>query len=128
MAEQQVNSLSFFSGSGGGFGGGLPACVAVCRVRCQAGRPGHVADVQDQGCPAVSHDGGAGVEVDVSEVASQGLDHNLFGIVHFIDNQSVFLISGHNHGDVQGALRVLAPIGRFPAFRPPVVRPRRVMA
>jgi hypothetical protein len=59
--------------------------------------------VQNQRHFAVSHDGRSGIDADAFQVLAERLDHNLFGVVDFVDHQPELPPIGFEHNDVHAA-------------------------
>jgi hypothetical protein len=66
----------------------------------QVAAPGQRGDVEDQADLAVAEDGGARVQADVLEPGVEGLDHDLLGVQHPVDDQAEPPAVGLQHHDV----------------------------
>ena len=86
---------------------------AVPHFGDDVGALGQAQHVQDQGHPAVAHDGGAGEGGESLELLAQRLDDDFLGVVDLVHHQAEGLAVGLEHDDVDRRRTVVGS----PAFR-----------
>ena len=69
----------------------------------EPGALGEPHDIQNQGDPAIAHDGRTGIGRQALELATQWLDDNLLRVEHRVDEQSKLAIVGLQDDDVRVA-------------------------